>query len=140
MISNQTPVIQNFEPIAVQEEEGSNEGGQVPLENEAERARFLLLFPFEPLPLPGMEACGSARQWRRTPEAIAKSRLELDAMLALRGCACACGGGATITSLAVSRRPREPEIGRSVSECRVDVYHKTHMGWARCWEVEPTGE
>ena len=66
----------------MQYEKGSKEGGQVPLEEEAERARLLLLLlPLAPLPLPRMkEACVTTRRWRRTPGAIAKSRLELDAI------------------------------------------------------------
>ena len=75
----------------MQYEKGSKEGGQVPLEEEAERARLLLLLPLAPLPLPRMkEACVTTRRWRRTPGAIAKSRLELGAIacvaLALGAC------------------------------------------------------
>jgi len=57
------------------------DGTAAPLEEEAERARLLLLLPLAPLPLPRMkEACVTTRRWRRTPGAIAKSRLELDAI------------------------------------------------------------
>ena len=86
------PAIQNFETIAAREGIEGGVGGQVPLEEEAERARLLLLLlPLAPLPLPRMkEACVTTRRWRRTPGAIAKSRLELGAIacvaLALGAC------------------------------------------------------
>lgn len=56
---------------------------QVPLEKEAESARFLFLLPLALLPLPrAKEAYGTALRGRRTPGAIAKSMVELDAIAA----------------------------------------------------------
>jgi hypothetical protein len=57
---------------------------QVPLEKEAESARFLLLLPLALLPLPrAKEAYGTALRGRRTPGPIAKSMVEFDAIAAV---------------------------------------------------------
>jgi len=86
---------------------------RVPLEKEAESARFLLL-PLALLPLPrAKEAYGTALRGRRTPGPIAKSMVELDAIAAV---------------LLPGLLPAPPPRGRSVSECRVDVYHKSSLG------------
>ena len=99
------------------------------MEEEAERARLLLLLPLAPLPLPRMkEACVTTRRWRRTPGAIAKSRLELDAIARV---ALALAPAAVLPTEfflpALRVRGR-----RGVSERRVDVCHKSSLGKASC--------
>ena len=98
------------------------------MEEEAERARLLLLLlPLAPLPLPRMkEACVTTRRWRRTPGAIAKSRLELDAIARVAlAPAAVLPTEFFLPALRVRGR-------RGVSERRVDVCHKSSLGKASC--------